>query len=544
MNKTVVIIFITLMLFSFSAFSQSAAHESRDINTEIIVKLKHDDVLSDVLSIINTERAGSVWLVKKITKSMPVFLLQFDDQKWEKNALLSRLKGLNTVRIAQANYAVEKRTEPNDPEFSSQWDMQIIGAPEVWDMTTSGLTSSGDTIVVAILDSGFDLSHEDLQGNIWNNHEEIANDGIDNDNNGYIDDMWGWNFVQDNNEMRYDSHGLSVSGIIGAKGNNDIGVTGVNWNVKLLFLCISNADDVVAAYEYVTDLRRKYNESNGAAGAFVVATNASFGVSERSCDELPAWGEMYDIMGQQGILTGAGTTNENVDVEIVGDMPTTCASDFIITVLNSTRDDEKDFTSGYGAVSIDLAAPGQGTHTTLANNRYGSFGGNSAAAPHLTGAISLLYGLSCGILSDQALEQPEQTALFIREAILNSVDLIPAFDGITVTGGRLNIAKAVDYIIDNCGGSKGELDIFYIAPNPAASDLITIRYETPDFEPYDLRVYNALGQLVHRNTINPPAFSAKSHEIETYNWAEGTYFVVLQKGNEYVTEPVMIIRHR
>jgi hypothetical protein len=115
MNKTVVIIFITLMLFSFSAFSQSAAHESRDINTEIIVKLKHDDVLSDVLSIINTERAGSVWLVKKITKSMPVFLLQFDDQKWEKNALLSRLKGLNTVRIAQANYAVEKGQNPMIP---------------------------------------------------------------------------------------------------------------------------------------------------------------------------------------------------------------------------------------------------------------------------------------------------------------------------------------------------------------------------------------------------------------------------------------------
>ena len=544
MNKSVFLIFIALLLFSFPAVSQSVSDENRDITSEIIVQLNNDDVLEDVLSIINREQEASIWLIKKITRSMPLFLLQFDDQKWEKAALLSRLNGLNAVQFAQANYAVEKRAEPNDPEFFSQWDMQLIEAPEVWNMTTSGLTSNGDTIVVAILDSGFDLTHEDIQANIWNNNAEIANDGIDNDDNGYIDDMWGWNFVQDNNEMKNDSHGLSVSGIIGAKGDNGIGVTGVNWNVKLMFLCISTADDVVAAYEYVAELRRQYNESNGAEGAFIVATNASFGISERTCDELPAWGAMYDIMGAQGVLTGAGTVNENVDVEIVGDVPTTCTSDYILTVLNSTQDDVKDFSSGYGAVSIDLASPGQGTHTVLTNNRYGSFGGNSAAAPHLTGAISLLYGLACGILSDQALEQPAQTALFIRDAILNSVDIIPAFDGITVTGGRLNLASAVDYIIDNCGGSKGELDILHVAPNPAWEGLITIRYETPDFEPYELRVYNALGQLVHRNTIIPPAFNVKSHEIEIYNMASGTYFVVLQKGNEYVVEPLIITQHR
>ena len=146
--------------------------------------------------------------------------------------------------------------DSNDPVYINQRDMNLIGMTKAWDITTGGVTAQGDTIVVALVDNGYDTDHEDLVQNIYINHLEIDNDGIDNDLNGYIDDRRGYNVSTQDDAHQQLTHGTSVAAIVGAKGNNGVGVSGVNWNVKLML--VSGADfesDVIEAYQYILDMR-------------------------------------------------------------------------------------------------------------------------------------------------------------------------------------------------------------------------------------------------------------------------------------------------
>ncbi|MBK7870166.1 MAG: S8 family peptidase [Saprospiraceae bacterium] len=290
---------------------------------------------------------------------------------------------------------------------------------------------------------------------------------------------------------------------------------------------------IIAAYEYVIEQRKRYNYTRGAQGAFVVATNLSLGIDNVFCDAQPIWGGMYDLLGEVGILTGAGTANRSWNVDDVGDMPTTCTSDFLLTCLNTTAADQIYSGSAFGAVSIDVGAPGEGSYTTKVGNRYGSFSDNSAAAPHLTGAIALLYSLPCEALTVNALTQPAQTALSIRQAILDGVDILDNLKSKTATGGRLNVFRSMETLQNYCEVSTGDLALIKLYPNPTYEE-ITIEYEAPNFDDYELRVYNALGQLVHRNNITPPRFSEKVHSIDVHNWSPGMYFLTLGQGNDRV----------
>ncbi|MCB9264151.1 MAG: S8 family peptidase [Lewinellaceae bacterium] len=532
---------LSLLLFVVHfAHAQMAAAGSGKVKNELLVQLDKETGISALLEKINRQKPASALHKRVASRRLNIHLLEFNPTAWPAESLQEWLKAQKEVQAVQYNYAVEFRQEPNDPDFERQWGLSRIGAPGVWDISTGGVTANGDTIVVAILDSGCDLSHPDLQGNIWSNSGEIPGDGIDNDNNGYIDDTFGWNFIDDNNEMKVNGHGLAVTGLVGASGNNGMGVTGINWNIKLMACAIQYVDQIISAYEYVIDQRQRYNESGGTEGAFVVATNASFGLPTPTfCDEQPIWGSMYDQLGNVGVLTGAGTANRNVNVDEEGDMPTSCESDYIITVTNMNEDEEKELSSGYGQISIDMAAPGQNSYSLWLFDRYAVFDGNSAAAPHLTGAIALLYSLPCKELASDALANPQETALFIRSVLLDGAEPLAGFEGITATGGLLNVFNAMELINESCGSSTGPLDILRIYPNPAASSFF-VEYETPDFEPYDFRVYNALGQLMYRNTEAPIRFSTKRLEIDTRNWAPGVYFVAIQRGDEREVEPVMV----
>ncbi|MEN0003266.1 MAG: S8 family serine peptidase [Bacteroidota bacterium] len=528
-----------LTLVAFLLLNNGRLHsQSHAIPGQVIVQLD-PSVSADVfLQILANQRTNLPLFEhdKVLSKRHNMHLLQFDPEGWAINDIIDALYDQPQLLAAQWNAAIQKRRLPNDDNYDRQWGFEKIGLPEVWNITTGGVTARGDTIVVAVLDTGFELEHEDLLPNLWRNGGEIPNDGIDNDQNGYVDDMTGWNFRDDSPTPVRDDHGLSVMGILGAKGNNEIGVTGVNWNIKMIPLTIEFVSDIIEAYDYVLELRRKYNESMGVEGAFVVATNASFGVGRTRCNEQPIWGGMYDLMGDEGILTGVGSDNDEYNVDTFGDMPTTCPSDFIITTLNTTEEDEKFQFCSWGSKSVDLGAPGHLSYTLDLDDSYITFNGTSASAPHLTGTIALLYSLPCDTLAEQALTNPKETALSIRNIILESVDELDMLRDLTVTSGRLNAFKAMELAQLSCGGSVGTLDVMQLSPNPVQS-LLTIEYETPSFNDFTLRIVNTLGQELFRRTFAPPRFGLKQQEVDVSWLSPGLYYVVLDKGLNISAKP-------
>lgn len=504
---------------------------------ELIVQLPQGQPVKTALHAINNNRSPFPFLEhqKVLSERFNIHLLRFDVEDWDMKDILQIVQEQAVVEAAQFNAIVQKRGIPNDPFVGQQWGQEKIGLPDVWEITTGGITARGDTIVVAVLDTGFDLDHDDLIPNLWRNAGEIPGDGIDNDNNGFIDDINGWNFRDDDPIHFLDDHGLQVMGILGAKGDNGIGVAGVNWNIKMIPLTIERVDDIIAAYDYVLEQRLRYNQSMGAEGAFIVATNASFGLPRTFCNQQPIWGNMYNLMGNEGILTGVGCDNETYNIETFGDMPTSCTSDFIITTLNTTEFDRKFEFCAYGDESVDLGAPGHQSYSLYLDNDYDNFGGTSAAAPHLTGTIALLYSLPCDTLAEQALSNPREVALSIRNIILESVDVVNDLEGKTVTSGRLNAFRAMEMLQMGCGGTVGDLDILSLMPNPV-SDILTIEYETPGFSEYNLRIINTMGQEMYRKTFSPPRFGLKRQQVDVSWLAEGMYYMVLDKGRNVTAE--------
>ncbi len=452
---------------------------------------------------------------------------------------LAAIRKHPTIIDIRPDYYLEKRSLPNDPDLPLQWGIEAIGVDRVWEWTTGGLTDQGDTIVIAVLDDGFDLEHEDLRDNIWRNLDEVPNDGRDNDNNGYIDDIRGWNFISQSPDHPPVNHGTSVIGLLGASGDNGRGGSGINWRVKIMPLTVQRVSEIIEAYEYAREQRARYNASGGQQGAFVVVTNASLGISRTFCEEFPTWGAQYDALGEVGVLSVGATDNRPYDVDMEGDMPTSCPSAFLLTVLNLTQSQRKASDSAFGRESIDMGAPGDDSWTTKSNNRYGSFGDNSAAAPHLAGSIALLYGLPCASISIDALSNPQQTAEKIRDAILTGVLVNPELEPYTVTGGQLNTFRAMEIIQETCNGSTGELKLLEMNPNPATTR-VQIRYETPDFGPYDLFITNMLGQVVYQTSIAPPRFSEKIIDVDLPALPPGIYMISLRKGKDVQSARLVI----
>jgi len=319
-------------------------------------------------------------------------------------------------------------TTPNDPGYSQLWGLNNIGqsggtadadidAPEAWD-----IQRGNPNLVIGVIDSGVDYNHPDLVGNIWTNPGEIAGDGIDNDSNGYIDDVRGWDFAyNDNNPMDVDGHGTHVAGTIAGKGNNGVGVTGVAWNAKIMPLKF--LDDSGSGYTSSAILAINYATAKG-----VKLTNNSWGGGGYS----QALYDAINTAGQQGALFIAAAGNDGTNNDIYPAYPASYNLANIISVASTTRTDGLSWFSNYGATTVDLGAPGSDIYSTLPNSSYGTLSGTSMASPHVTGAAALLWS-----------QNPTWTAQQVKDRLMQTTDPISALSGKTVTGGRLNINNAL-----------------------------------------------------------------------------------------------------
>ena len=351
---------------------------------------------------------------------------------------LVALQSMPFIEFAEPNYVYQHAATSSDPYFTngSLWGMTNTstygtGADAAWTNNHTGSSS----VVVAVIDEGIDNQHEDLAANCWINPGETANDGIDNDNNGYIDDVYGWDFDGNNNSTfdgAGDDHATHVAGTIGGVANT-IGVVGVNWNVKMMsckFLGSAGGTtaNAVKAVDYITALKNK--------GINIVASNNSWGGGGFST-------ALYSAISRAntaGVLFIAAAGNSGTNNDATASFPgnysisnkvggkTYAALPNMIVVAAIASNGTKASFSQYGAKSVHLGAPGVNIFSTLPYNTYGSYNGTSMATPHVNGAAALYKANNSGA-----------SASAIKAAILNSVTKISSLTGKCTTGGCLNV---------------------------------------------------------------------------------------------------------
>ena len=333
------------------------------------------------------------------------------------DALAKYNKNSNVI-YAEPNYVYTEDSIPDDTYYNNQWGLSQINAPEAWNITTGS-----SKVIIAVVDSGIDLNHSDLKANIWVNPGEIPGNGIDDDHNGYIDDVYGWNFIDNNNNVTdNDGHGTHVAGIIAAVGNNTKGVTGVMWNATIMPLKFLNQkgvgyiDDAVDAIKYATKM-----------GASIIS--CSWGGDEYSQ-------VLKDVIDASSALVVCAAGNENEDNDISLIYPACFTSKNIISVAATDENDELASFSDYGVNSVDVAAPGTSICSTLPGSHYGYMQGTSMAVPYVSGLAGLIKSI-----------RPDLSAMQIKYTILNNVDYISSLAGKILTGGRINALKALTNII-------------------------------------------------------------------------------------------------
>jgi hypothetical protein len=446
-------LFIMCALFISSMYGQQVQSQEQIIQNitipnEVIVRM-HDG-LNPELVLSEVPSNFELKIDRVLSKRSDIWLFTFNDQVTNVNEVLNYVKKIDGVWLAQRNTKVDLRVAPNDPLYGNQWQHTNIDSEAAWDITTGGTTATGDDIVVCVIESADVMGHPDLQGNHWTNSAETPNNGVDDDENGYVDDFNGWNVGTNNDNLGTGGHGTAVAGMIGAKGNNSQGVSGANWDVKIMVVAgygnpFTQAN-IVEAYTYPMEARILWNQTNGSQGSFVVSTNASWGIDGGDPNNYPIWCSFYDDLGQAGILNCGATTNQNQDVDTFGDVPTACASDYMVGVTATDNNDQITF-AGYGDQTINVAAPGDNIYSTSSNGNYSNTSGTSFASPLTAGVIGLLYSVPCTNFMSMVLANPQGTADIVRNALYNGVDQSPHLQARTISGGRINAKTSIDLLM-------------------------------------------------------------------------------------------------
>jgi thermitase len=440
---------------------QAGSNETAFVPGQIVVKTK-DSAPADAIASIN--RRSGARLEEKVPGSR-ASLIDLPEGLSVAEAV-EFYEASPEVAYAEPNYRVapaaimsatsdgeESALAPDDPMFADMYSLYNKGQSggtfdadidglEAWSDEAWSATTGNSETVVAVIDTGMDINHPDLKNNVWTNPGEtgvdkfgndMATNGEDDDKNGYIDDVHGWDFFHDDNtvydDAAQDRHGTVVGGIIAAEGDNGLGVTGVSWKAQTKLMPLkfigpndaSNSWDAAEALEYA--VRNGVKISNNSWAYDYTSEHL-----ERAVAEAEREGHLIVAAAMNGGLDFVGDNNDDIPM-----YPASYGNDNIISVAASNNRDELASFSNYGPTSVDLAAPGKDVVSTDSGNRYGdNFWGTSMATPYVTGVAALVKSQS-----------PQLDAKQIRDLILGSVDEKPGLENKLATGGRLNAAKAL-----------------------------------------------------------------------------------------------------